>query len=285
MLIWFFVAFVCAAAAAFAQDESENSYIVALIEDGLSTDDRQIRLIGIDGLLASEATIEAITIADKTGVWLTVNNAKIIWSRLALIRGRLEIDELTAESIDVARRPVAAPGLPSPEARTFAIPELPLSVNIGKVDIGRISLAEDVMGQAADLAVLGSASLQDGGLDLDVAVSRLDVPEAKISVKIAYAPGGDAVAVDVSASEPENGLIANMLSIPKRPALDLSLEGDGRCRRIDANCEADSGLSTDRRRAGAEAGTGRCSGHGFRNVKAHARHNLSICRGGCRLLP
>ena len=78
VLIWFCVAFVCAADATLAQDESENSYIVTLIEDGLSTDDRQIRLIGIDGLLASEATIEAITIADKTGVWLTVNNAKII---------------------------------------------------------------------------------------------------------------------------------------------------------------------------------------------------------------
>ena len=67
-------------------DESENSFLVTKIEEGLSSDDRQVRLIGIDGLLASEATIDAITVADRDGVWLTVRNAKIIWSRLALLR-------------------------------------------------------------------------------------------------------------------------------------------------------------------------------------------------------
>lgn len=213
---------------AVAQSDSDNSYIVDLIESGLSSEDRQIKLHGIEGLLASEATVQSITIADKTGVWLTVRNAKIVWSRLALIRGRLQIDELTAEAIEVVRKPVAAANaLPSPEARSFTVPELPLTVNVGALTVGRISLAREIMGQAAEISVTGRAALEGGGLDLDLAVARLDVPEARIAVAVQYAPGGTDVAVDISAQEPEGGLVASLLGVPGEPALDLSLRGSG----------------------------------------------------------
>ncbi len=210
-----------------AQDDSENSYIVNLIQDGLSNEDRQIRLSGIEGLLASEATVEAITVADTTGVWLTISDAKIVWSRLALLRGRLEIDSLTAAKIDIARKPISKPSLPSPEAKTISIPELPLSVNIEALSVDRISIDKSVAGQSAELAVNGALGLADGGLDALLNIERLDMAGARISLSAQYAPGGEAVSINLDASEPENGLIANMLGIPNRPALDLTLKGEG----------------------------------------------------------
>lgn len=231
MRIWLGVLLVAVlGTAAFAQDsaETDNSYIVTLIEDGLSSDDRQIKLIGIDGLLASEATIEAITVADRDGVWLTVRDAKIVWSRLALLRGRLSIDTLSAKAIEVVRKPLpSAPALPSPEARTFAIPELPLSVNVGSLSVGRIVLAEEILGQAAELGLTGNVALEGGGLDAKLAIERLDVAEARIGLELRYAPGGDEVLVDLAASEPADGIIANLLAVPNRPALDLTLKGAG----------------------------------------------------------
>lgn len=218
------------AGAAQAQDEGgeDNSYFVNLIQDGLSTDDRQIRLIGIDGLLSSDATVEKITVADSEGIWLTINEAEIIWSRLALLGGNLRIDNLTAASIEITRRPVASgPSLPSPEARKFEIPELPLSVNIAALEVGRISLAEAVAGHAAEISVSGALSLEEGGLDARLDMQRLDMAGAFIKVAATYAPGGDAVSVDLEVSEPANGLLATVMAIPDRPALDLTVKGSG----------------------------------------------------------
>lgn len=67
--------------AAPANEEEERSFFTAFIEDRLSTPNRQIRLRGISGALSSEATIEEITVADREGVWLRIENATIDWDR------------------------------------------------------------------------------------------------------------------------------------------------------------------------------------------------------------
>ena len=112
------------------EGQRENSRIIRFIEDELSTDNRIIRLRGVDGLLASNATVDEITVADRDGVWLRITRANIIWSRLALFGGRVKIDEMAADSIEVLRRPLPERQSITPEAQPLSIPELPLSVEI-----------------------------------------------------------------------------------------------------------------------------------------------------------
>ena len=97
------------AAPAFAQEtpDEDRSYLVNYVEEQLSTPNRQIRLSNIQGVLSSNATIGAITIADREGVWLRITNAQIIWTRLALLRGNWklvsgEMVMMSGESVEVA---------------------------------------------------------------------------------------------------------------------------------------------------------------------------------------
>ena len=95
---------------AFAQDtpDEERSYFLSFVENRLSGPNRQIRIRDIQGVLSSNATIGEITIADREGVWLRIINARINWTRRALLLGRLSIDTLGADRIEVLRRPVPA---------------------------------------------------------------------------------------------------------------------------------------------------------------------------------
>ena len=144
--------------------EEEKSYFLRYVEDTISSDNRRISITGIDGVLSSDATIGAITVADRKGVWLTITDAKITWTRSALLTGRLVIDRLSAASIAMTRMPVPDESLPSPEAGGFSLPELPVSVRIGNLAVGEATFAEAVFGEAATLSLNGALALADGSL-------------------------------------------------------------------------------------------------------------------------
>ena len=151
---WLFTLFLALflPVAAMAQTaEEDRGYLQGLLEDNLSGAGRVVRIVGFAGALSSRATIEELTIADEEGIWLTARGLTLGWSRAAILAGRLDIAELSAEELLIPRAPVpVASEAPAPEAREFSLPDLPVSVNIGEVRITR--------------AELGAALLQRCGL-------------------------------------------------------------------------------------------------------------------------
>src|SRR5680860_1156334 len=91
-----------------AQDgeEEERSRFVRFVERQISTPDRQIRLGGIEGALSSDVRISSITVSDREGEWLRIEDVHLVWSRTSLLRRRLEIELLEAGSITVVRPPL-----------------------------------------------------------------------------------------------------------------------------------------------------------------------------------
>jgi len=209
--------------------EEERSLFVSFIEDRLSTPNRRIRINGIQGVLSSEATISEITVADRDGIWLRIRGATIDWSRSTLIlRQRLEISRLAADSIEVLRRPLPDENaLPSPEARSFAIPELPIAINLGQLEVPSISFGQDVFGLQSNLAVEGRMRLEAGSLDTALQIERLDGPGGELSLEAIFDNAADRLDLNFALSEPQNGVVANLLNIEGRPPLSLTLAGSG----------------------------------------------------------
>ena len=156
------------------QDDQEKSRFIRFVEEQLSTPNRQIRLNGIEGTLSSNVSFESITIADENGVWLRIENPSLQWQRSALILGRLDISNLSADRIEWPRNPVPDESLPAPESSGFSLPELPVSVDIGELAIGEARFGEPVFGLASTLSLEGQISLGDGTLDTDLDITRLD---------------------------------------------------------------------------------------------------------------
>ncbi|NNU79072.1 translocation/assembly module TamB [Halovulum dunhuangense] len=212
-----------------AEGEDDNGFIINLLQNQLSTESRKIRLSGVQGALSSQASVRRITISDREGIWLQIDNATINWSRSALLRGRVEVQRLAAESIRIPRRPLPEPGLPQPEASGggFSVPDLPVAINLANLEIGRVFLGEPVIGVAAEIGATGNLALAGGNLDSRLELNRLDAPGGSFLLSAAFDADSQEVALDLQLSEPEDGLIANLLNVEGRPAVEGSITASG----------------------------------------------------------
>ena len=220
--------------AVWGQDDGEDDggFLTRTIEGALSGAGREVKITGFAGALSSEATFEQMTIADDQGVWLELNQVSLVWSRTALLRGRLNVDSLTAQSLNVVRLP--DPGeqpaeLPSAEAEEFGLtlPELPVSINLGAFEVVEINLGAPILGEPTSLNLNASARLDDEGLFAEVLADRIDGSEGTLGLKATVLRDGAEIDVNLSLQEAADGIAATLLNIPERPSVDLSIAGKG----------------------------------------------------------
>lgn len=241
LLALFLVGVTAYAVAQNETPEEERGLFLSFIEDNLSAPNRQIRIQNIEGVLSSNARIGLITVADQEGIWLRIENAAIVWSRSALIFSqRLQIDSLSADLIEVSRQPLADESLPAPEAGGFRLPELPIAINLDELNAPRISFGQSVFGLQSELSVTGRIRLEGGSLDTALEVNRLDGPGGQLSLTAAYANANEQLELDLSLSEPENGIVANLLNIEGRPPVALQVAGSGPLSALDVNLALDA---------------------------------------------
>ncbi len=229
LAILLIVMFGALPAAAQSDPERDRGLLQGFIEDNLSQDGRVVRIEGFEGALSSEATIETLTIADENGVWLTLNGLVLSWSRAALLRGRLEVAELSADEILLPRRPVPGTGGMTPppaEATPFQLPELPISVNIGQVAVDRLVIGAPVFGEGATVTMEGSLSLAGGAGDAKLSIRRTDGQRGALTLDASYVNDTRQLSLALSLDEGADGIAANMLDLPGRPPLKLEISGD-----------------------------------------------------------
>lgn len=216
------------ATAPLAQDANgDRGLLQGFIEDNLSDVGREVRITGFRGALSSQASLEELTIADDTGVWLTLRDVTLDWTRSALLRGRLEVTRLTAAEIILPRRPVPQGGLQPEDAQAspFALPELPVAVDIGQIRVDRVELGAPVLGEAVALSVEGAVSLEAGAGAADLGITRLD-GDGALSLNASFSNETRVLSLDLDASEGPGGIVAGLLNLPDRPALGLTLAGE-----------------------------------------------------------
>ncbi len=214
------------AAAASTAEDAEKSAFVRFVEETISTPDRRIRLGRIDGALSSDVRIGSITLADRDGVWLEITDAHLVWSRLALLEGRLEITELTAAAIRLDRRPRASSTPSATASPSFALPELPVAVRLDRLAVPDVRLAEGIAGPAARFTVDGGARLDGDLLDARFAVRRLDAG-GRLDFRLGYRDADRVLDLDLALDEPNGGFLTNLFDIRDRPALALGVRGRG----------------------------------------------------------
>ncbi|EJF91104.1 translocation/assembly module TamB domain-containing protein [Bartonella tamiae] len=220
--------------------DEDKSWLVSFIENMISTPDLQIKISNLDGALSSNPHIDSITIADRAGIWLKLTNVDMDWSRLALIRARLSVETLSAERIDVLRKPLPTATKEETQSNGLSIPNLPLAINVQSVHVKTIALSDDLLGLAAQLSVQGSLMLDDGDLKTKLKIQRLDAQGLfDVFADIAMTKGH--AKINVQADEPDNGLIANILKVENRPAIKLRIDGDGQLDNLLVNLAMQTG--------------------------------------------
>ncbi len=175
----------------------------------LSTPENRVSIGAVDGALSSVATIRDVRISDRRGVWLTVDSARIDWSRLALFNRRLEVNTLEIGRMEIARRPEAEEAAAASAAEAPALPELPVKVIVRSFRLQDLVLGEPVVGTAARIGASGSTELgaPAEGLSLNFQANRLDAP-GRFGARLAYVPQSGQLDLSVQLDEPQGGLLS-----------------------------------------------------------------------------
>ncbi|SLN33180.1 Translocation and assembly module TamB [Aquimixticola soesokkakensis] len=228
------------------QEAQDKSRIVSFLEEKLSGKGRDIRISGFKGLLSSTATLESLTIADGQGTWLTLSGVTLDWDRSALLlRGRLDVQSLTADEIILARKPVAAltDAVPDAKATPFALPDLPVSVSIDELTAAKVTLGPTILDTPEDIvvALTGNAQLADGAGTAQLAINRIDGTVGSFQLAASYDDATTVADINLTVTEESGGVIASLANLPDSPSVDLTLTGSGP---IDA-FTADLDLSTN----------------------------------------
>ncbi|KAA8606436.1 hypothetical protein AL036_14425 [Salipiger aestuarii] len=220
----------CLSAPALAQDGDDGgTALERLIENALSSDGMTVNVSGFRGALSSEATLERMTIADDQGIWLTLENATLDWSRTALLTGRVQVEELSAARLAIDRLPAGNGDLSDPEASgtAFSLPDLPVSVNIGRFAIDRLELGQPVIGEALAARIEGAAQLAGGDGTVELSLQRVDERSDSVQLSGSYANETEVLSLNLTLDEAAGGLLATRLGLPGAPALLLDVQGNG----------------------------------------------------------
>lgn len=216
------------------EDTGEDAgFLERQIQNVLGGEGRTVRVSGLSGLLSSQASIDLIEVSDDDGIWLTIRDIVLDWRRLALLRGRLEVDALTVGAVNVARKPLpgpaSAPALTADqdaEPKGFSLPELPVSVNVRQLSLGSLMLGEPVIGQTVNASINGSANLADGEGAIDIALVRIDGKQGSVRLNAGFENETRRLYLDFNVEEEQGGLVASLSGMPGQPELKLNVSGD-----------------------------------------------------------
>ena len=192
-----------------------------------------LSLGSLEGSLPAEILLNEVTLSDPEGDWLTLDRARLAWNPLALISGRLDVEELIAGELTVIRAPALPADEPPDEeppdsGDPLALPELPVEVSVQKLRVERLSLGESLIGTPAVLRVDGEAGARRAeGLTTRLAVERLDGAAGRVDLDAGIDPTGKILRIDLVASEPPGGVMARLLDLPDLPAIETRLQGEG----------------------------------------------------------
>ncbi len=213
-----------------AAQEDGASRLERFLEDNLSDAGRAVTVRGFRGALTGQAELDSLTIADETGVWLTLTDAVLDWDRAALLRGRLSVRELTADRIDLARLPQGdASALPSPEAsgQSLTLPELPVSIEIGELSAETVSIGAGVLGQPLAVTLAGNLRLEGGEGAGSLDLRRIDDKDGEIGLDATFSNASEILDLSLRFDEGPDGVAAGLLGLPGEPSVSLSVEGRG----------------------------------------------------------
>ncbi|MBK5932827.1 autotransporter secretion inner membrane protein TamB [Rhodovulum imhoffii] len=210
--------------------EDDGSFLERLIEKNLSGAGHDVQITGFRGALSSQATLESLTIADDAGVWLTLRGAELDWSRAALLKGDVRVKRLSAEAITLFRLPrddAGGPELSDTQAAPFRLPELPVSVEIGALEVKSVALDESVLGKPASFAISGSMALAGGAGQASLNAARTDRETDRFTLSAGFDNESEVLSLDLSLAEARDGIVVGLIGLPGAPSIDLTVKGAG----------------------------------------------------------
>ncbi|NRQ15972.1 Translocation and assembly module TamB [Ensifer sesbaniae] len=193
------------------------------IEKYAATPDQIVRIADPSALLTGEFAAGSITLFDGQGVYAEIRDLKLNWSPAALLSFRFDAAAISAGSVRVERLPI--PSTETKEVRSTFV--LPVDVKIDAIDLKEIVIGKAIAGEDQFLTASGKINATNESIALGLTAAQRDRPEARAIADIVFNPAGNELKLEATVDEPSNGVLAKLLRLPNKPAVNIKLTGQG----------------------------------------------------------
>ncbi|MBE1236937.1 translocation/assembly module TamB domain-containing protein [Phaeovibrio sulfidiphilus] len=194
----------------------------------------RLRIGAVEGSLLSDLVVRDVTLEDPHGVWLSLGRARLSWTPLALLLGRLSVDALEADTLHVTRLPELPGAPPDPKEDSGTgigvSPSILGRVSIRSLKVGPVFLGAPVLGHDLSLSLEGQTEGQGRSLRTSVRLEAgPDGAGAGLRADITSLFQADPANLDltVSLSEPAGGVLGGLAGFPDHAGFSFQMSGHG----------------------------------------------------------
>jgi translocation and assembly module TamB len=177
-----------------------------------------VQITRLSGHFPAYIAARRISLADKNGIYLTINQATLQWHPTALLQRKLSITALTAQNVTLDRLPVSSRPKAKPATSSFSPPVSALTLR--HLSIKSLTIAKPVLGHPITLHLTGHANVSGQRR----AVIALNATSAgnQGHYQLALTLTGKTIQSSLTATEPSHGLLGQFIG-PKLDAGPLTL--------------------------------------------------------------
>ena len=198
--------------------------------------DGGVVLQGLSGRFPDQLHLARLQLSDPQGLWLEVDEARLDWSPLPLLRRHARVALLQAARVAVLRAPAYPPRVPPRPSSELWLKRL----RVDRLDVQRLELGAPLAGTAVALRLQGSARItswqQAAG---QLTAQRLD--DVPATYRVLAQIDAARVQVQLDLEEDANGPLTHLMQLPALGALAVHLRLDGPRNAVEAQLSARGG--------------------------------------------
>lgn len=201
-----------------------RDFIAAELSRSLSDENQVLQIEAITGNLYGDMNISAITLQDRKGSFLTVQNMTVRWRPMSLLSGVVLIDDILVEAINYSRNPVSDPSAETQSSSNLDsgnltldpsqyLPNLPVALRVTNFSVTNLS-APPLFSNKASLSMNGSLDLGvKQRIELDITAFERQQATSQAAAKITIAFKGNIAASAVIRAQ-KNSWLAELINQP-----------------------------------------------------------------------
>ena len=181
-----------------------------------------IQIDGLSGDPLDRLGASRVTLTDSEGVWLTMENVAIAWSPARLMSKTVKLDLVSAEKVDVRRRPVL-----ERDENENSESSSNWAVSLDQLSIAELLLQEGVAGPRAAFDIDGQFRLpKSRTFDLSLTALPLEGVGDRVDATLKRTASG-AYRLDAEVDAPAGGTLATLSNLPDGDSASLSARASG----------------------------------------------------------
>ena len=202
-----------------------------MLNQALQAPESTIIITGLQGWLPVSVHLDSMTIADKKGQWLVIQDVDINWSLFALFSGTIQVNQATVKTVQMLRLPESnsKPNQAQPSARENSLPALPDSlppVLVDQLELGEIIFKSDVIGQRLVLHLNAKGQYDEAGKNIVYQLELKNKPDnTHLQLQLTLQPDPLTLALKMDLTDQQ--LLADLLQFEALKNLKLSLQSQG----------------------------------------------------------